>query len=114
MVSIFGRARASIQRRIKKKIRDWQAQQREKQRIMRKIKAAQKKAYYEELEKAAIERARERAREKARETVKKGMSWSERLIGMSEATSPAKLLGFEPNKKAVPPSDVIWSKKKRD
>jgi len=85
LTGIFAKAGASLKRRLKKKIEDIREERRIRAEKLKKIREAQKKAFWEEYERLAIERARELAREKARKEVSKSR----------KPFSAASLLGFE-------------------
>jgi len=110
------KARASLQRRIQKKVKDYQVVQKRKKVLERKIRAAQKKAFWEELERAAMEKALSEAKQKARQKVQSGLSWRERLVKISEQarkTRTADLLGFQLSGKAKSPAEMILGTKKK-
>jgi len=119
---MFSKARASLQRRIHKKIEDYKAMQKRKKALEQKIRAAQRQAfqetYWKELERAAIEKAKEQARLKARQKVQRGLTWQERLARISEQarkTRTADLLGFKPSgiQSKSPAEMILGTKKKR-
>lgn len=112
---LFSKARVGIQRRVQKKVADWKEQQKRKREMIAKIRAAQRKAYYEELERAAVEQARRMARKKASQ----GLTIRERLVKLSQSTpTAANLLGFDitkaKKKKGGSPASIIMGKKEED
>jgi len=109
------KARASLQRRIQKKVKDYQAMQKRKKALEHKIREAQRKAYWEELERASIEEARKQARLKAQKRVQQGLTLQQKLARASQNLSSAKLFGYDPSSmKRQSPAEMILGKRKKE